>query len=144
MTLNVLMLLSNNAITVSMEESLWFFVEKEIEVLQGEHLLSTTFNFFRCSVVRMSSSPNSKNCFRHPVVLAFLVFCISIRVDRVASSFVASTTEMSASSNCLVTTSCAKFSELWMFQIYSVALRCARSGDASLNLWCSEEGSFSK
>ena len=100
MTLNVLMLLSNNAITVSMEESLWFFVEKEIEVLQGEHLLSTTFNFFRCSVVRMSSSPNSKNCFRHPVVLAFLVFCISIRVDRVASSFVASTTEMSASSNC--------------------------------------------
>ena len=100
MTLNVLMLLSNHAITVSMEESLWFFVEKEIEVLQGEHLLSTTFNFFRCSVVRMSSSPNSKNCFRHPAVLAFLVFCISIRVGRVASSFVASTTEMSASSNC--------------------------------------------
>ena len=46
----------------------------------------------------MPSSPSSKNCFRRSVVLAFLAFCISIRVGRVARSFVACTTEMSTSS----------------------------------------------
>ena len=69
-----------------------FSLKKEIKGLQSEHLLSTTFNSFRC---------NSKNCFRCSVVVEFLAFCISIRVGRVVRSFVASTTEMSACSSCL-------------------------------------------
>ena len=68
-----------------------FSLKKEIKGLQSEHLLSTTFNSFRC---------NSKNCFRCSVVVEFLAFCISIRVGRVGRSFVANTTEMSACNNC--------------------------------------------
>ena len=73
------------------------FLSKKCHGLQS--LLTTTFNSFRGSVTGMSSPTGSKNCFRCSVVVAFLAFCILIRIGRVASSFVASTTEMSVWNN---------------------------------------------